>query len=124
MDGLAEIIKTITGEMNKSLSAKTAVGDPIAAEGKTIIPLVSVGAGFGAGSGSGKDPASTGSGGGGAVGIKPVAVIVIDHEGVRVERLAEAKHSLIEHLVESVPRFVESMSRKKEKRIEIQEPAQ
>ncbi|VVB71823.1 Sporulation protein YtfJ (Spore_YtfJ) [uncultured archaeon] len=123
MDNLAEILQTITGEMQKSLSARTVVAEPIAAEGKTIIPLVSIGAGFGAGSGSGKDQSSSGgSGGGGALGIKPVAVVVIDQEGVRVERLTETKHSLIEHLVESMPRFIESMSRKKEKHIEVEEP--
>ncbi len=33
MEGLADIIKTITGEMQKSLSARTVVGDPITAEG-------------------------------------------------------------------------------------------
>ena len=64
MEGLSEIIRTITGEMQKSLSARTVVGDPITIEGKTIVPLVSVGMGFGAGTGSGKEPASGGGGGG------------------------------------------------------------
>jgi uncharacterized spore protein YtfJ len=121
MEGLADIIKTITGEMQKSLSAQTIVGDPITAEGKTIIPLVSVGMGFGAGSGSGKGQEnSVGGGGGGGLGMKPVAVIIIDQHGVRVEQMTEAKHSLVEHVVEAMPKFLESFSKKKETHVAIE----
>jgi uncharacterized spore protein YtfJ len=121
MEGLADIIKTITGEMQKSLSARTVVGDPITAEGKTIIPLVSVGMGFGAASGSGKGQENpVGGGGGGGLGMKPVAVIIIDHQGVRVEHLKETKHSLVGHLAEAMPKFVESMTRKKETHVAIE----
>ncbi len=38
MDGLTDILKTITGEMQKSLSARTVVGDPITVEGKNHSP--------------------------------------------------------------------------------------
>ncbi len=54
MEELSDILKTITTEMQKSLSPQTAVGEPITVEGRTIIPLMSVGMGFGAGSGKGK----------------------------------------------------------------------
>ena len=91
MQELTDILKTITEEMQKALSARTAVGDPVTVEGKTIIPLMSVGMGFGAGSSSGKEDISGGSGGGGGLGMKPVAVIIIDQQGVRVERLKETQ---------------------------------
>lgn len=112
MDGLTDILKTITGEMQKSLSARTVVGDPITVEGRTIVPLVSVGMGFGAGTGSGKE--DNPGGGGGGLGMKPVAVVIIDHQGVRIERLKESRHSLTEHLAEAIPGFLDSLSRKKE----------
>jgi len=120
MDGLTDILKTITGEMQKSLSARTVVGDPITVEGKTVVPLVSVGMGFGAGSGSGKD--NNPSGGGGGLGIKPVAVVIIDQQGARIERLKENRHTLAEHLAEAVPKFLEGMTHKKETHVEIEEP--
>ena len=66
MQELTDILKTITGEMQKALSARTAVGDPVTVEGKTVIPLMSVGMGFGAGSSSGKEDNPGGGGGGGA----------------------------------------------------------
>jgi uncharacterized spore protein YtfJ len=107
--------------MQKSLSARTVVGDPITVEGKTIVPLVSVGMGFGAGSGSGKDNNPSGGGGGG-LGMKPVAVVIIDQQGVRIERLKESRHSLAEHLAEAMPKFLEGMVHKKETHVEIEEP--
>jgi uncharacterized spore protein YtfJ len=119
MQELTDILKTITEEMQKALSARTAVGDPVTVEGKTIIPLMSVGMGFGAGSGSGKEDVSGGSGGGGGLGMKPVAVIIIDQHGVRVERLKEAQHTLIEHMADAVPKLLEGLTRKKETHVQI-----
>ena len=115
---LSEILKTITEEMQKALSAKNTVGDPVTVEGKTVIPLMSVGMGFGAGSSSEKAD-KPGGGGGGALGMKPVAVIIIDQDGVRVERLKEAQHTLIEHVAEAVPKLLEGLTRKKETHVQI-----
>lgn len=122
MEGLAEILKTITGEMQKSLSARTVVGDPITVEGKTIVPLVSVGMGFGAGTAMGKAQETPGGGGGGGLGLKPVAVIIIDPQGVKVERLKTTKHSLVEQLVEAVPAIADSFPKKRETAVKIEGP--
>lgn len=124
MEGLSEIIRAITGEMQKSLSARTVVGDPISIEGKTIVPLVSMGMGFGAGTGSGKEQTSGGGGGGGGMGMKPVAVIIIDPQGVRVERLKSPKSSLMEQLAGAVPKLAESMPGKKEKKVLVETPVE
>jgi len=117
MQELTDILRTITDEMQKALSAQNAVGDPVTVEGKTVIPLMSVGMGFGAGSSSGK--ADKPGGGGGAIGMKPVAVIIIDQDGVRVERLKEGQHTLIEHMAEAVPKLMEGLTRKKETHVQI-----
>jgi uncharacterized spore protein YtfJ len=53
--------------------------------------------------------------------MKPVAVIIIDEHGVKVERLKEAKHTLVEHLVEALPKIAEGFPKKKETRVEIGE---
>jgi hypothetical protein len=50
-------------------------------------------------------------------------VIIIDQQGVlKVERLNGPKHSLLEHLVEAVPVLAESFPKKRETRVEIEEP--
>ena len=117
MQELSDILKTITEEMQKALSAKSTVGDPVTLVDKTIIPLMSVGMGFGAGYKSGKEE-SPGAGGGG-FGMKPVAVVIIDKDNVRVERLGEAHHTMIEHMAEAVPKLIEGLTHKKETRVPI-----
>lgn len=120
MEGLTDILKTITTEMQKTLSPRTVVGDPITVEGTTIVPLMSVGMGFGAGSGTGKETDPAGGAGGGGLGMKPIAVVIINPQGVRIERMTVSHDSLVDHLVEAVPRFMENISRKKETRVEIE----
>ena len=90
MDIVESLLKTTLGEIEKVLSTKTVVGDPLVLEGTTLIPLISAGFGFGAGGGSGRGESKqkgegTGGGTGGGAYVKPVAVVVIDKDGVRVE---------------------------------------
>ena len=90
MEEVAKLLKNSAEEMGRLLSAKTVVGEPLTVDGNTIVPLLSIGFGFGAGGGSGKgksdgDDGGTGGGTGGGGGVKPIAVIIIDKDGVRVE---------------------------------------
>ena len=54
MQDVENLVTTTLGEIEKVLSTKTVVGEPLIIEGKTVIPLISAGFGFGAGGGSGK----------------------------------------------------------------------
>jgi len=56
MEVAQNLVKTTLEEIEKVLSTKTVVGEPITVEGVTLIPLISVGFGFGAGGGSGRGP--------------------------------------------------------------------
>jgi uncharacterized spore protein YtfJ len=121
MEELNSILRAITGEMQKSLSANTVIGEPITVEGKTVVPLVSVGMGFGAGAGFAKDQSTPGAGGGGGMGMKPVAIIIIDEHGVRVDSLRPSKLSLFEQLAEVVvPMLAEGSTSKKQRSIPIE----
>jgi uncharacterized spore protein YtfJ len=116
MGDVETLLKTITGEMQKSMTSKSVVGDPITIQDTTLIPLISIGMGFGAGIGAGKGrEEGEGSGGGGGLGIKPVAVVVIDKSGVKVELLKEARPSAIEKLAEAAPKIAEAIPKIKEK---------
>ena len=87
------------------LSTKTVVGEPIVIEGTTVIPLISVGFGFGVGGGKGSDPEKgngEGGGTGGGGGVKPVAVVVINADGVRVEPIKSSTASVLEKVADSV----------------------
>ena len=111
MEHVENLLKTTLGEIERVLNTKSVVGEPITIDGNTVIPLVSIGFGFGAGGGSGKDPknpqsegAGEGSGGGG--GVKPVGVVIVSKDGVRVETM-RGTGTVVERLGEAVSKIVE-----------------
>ncbi len=92
------------GEIERLINTKTVVGEPITVDGRTLIPLVSVGFGFGVG--QGQDPSKGGGGGtGGGGGIKPVAVVIVDSSGVRVESVKGPAASLAEKIADAAGKF-------------------
>ena len=108
MEDVEKLVKTTLGEIEKVLDAKTVVGEPITIEGTTLIPLMSVGFGFAAGGGAGKGETKEateggGSGTGGGGGVKPIAVIVIDKDGVRIEPIKGGMATAMEKLSETIP---------------------
>jgi len=109
MENVENLIKTTMHEIEKMLSSKTVVGDPIVVENNTIIPLVSVGFGFGAGSDK-----SEGGGTGGGGGIKPVAILVVNKDGVRLEPIKSATSSVLEKVVDTVGEVARKSKKDKE----------
>jgi len=112
MNTVGSLVKTTLEEIEKVLTTKTVVGEPIKIEGVTIIPLISVYFGFGAGGGEGKAEASQkgegyGGGTGGGAGVKPIALIIIDKDGVRVEPIKGGVSGAIERLGETIPNMIE-----------------
>ena len=110
MEEVNKLLKTAVDDIERLLNSKTVVGDPITVEGATIIPLVSIGFGFGAGGGSNKSKSKVGdnvAGGTGAGGgVKPVAVIIISEEGVRLQTLKGSSINLLEKVVDTVGKTV------------------
>ena len=102
MEHVQNLLKVNLEEIERLLNTKTVVGEPIKVEGVTLIPLISIGFGFGAGGGSGQSQKplgeGQGAGTGGGGGIKPVAVVVISDDGVRVESIKGATANIIEKI--------------------------
>ena len=110
MSEIESLIKTTLGEIERILSSKSVVGEPITVEGNTIIPLMSIGFGFGGGGGIGKggekgEGGGSGTGGGG--GIKPVGVIVINKDGVKIELTKGTVVPLVERITDAATRLME-----------------
>ena len=85
-------LDTLVNSIRETVASNTNVsavfGEPITAQGKTVIPVARIGYGFGGGSGSkpGRDPLAQGeSGGGGGGGGKviPIGVVEVTAEGTR-----------------------------------------
>ena len=112
MELVDNLVKTTLGEIEKVLSTKTVVGEPLTVVGASRIPLVSVGFGFGAGAGEGKgETKQKGEGAGGGTGggawVKPVAVVIIDKDGVRIEPIIGGLATAIERIGEAIPHMME-----------------
>ena len=105
MMDVEKLFGTAVNEIERMLNTKTVVGDPITIEGNTLIPLISVGFGFGVGGGEGTDSskcAGVGGGTGGGGGVKPLALIVINKDGVRIEPIKGGTASVLEKVAEVV----------------------
>ncbi len=117
MADVEQLIKTTLSEIERILSTKTVIGDPITIEGNTIIPLVAIGFGFGGGGGSGggKDKSEgTGAGTGGGGGVKPIGVIVVNKDGVKVEPIRGRLSGLVETMAEGASAIMDRRAKKKE----------
>lgn len=107
MDDVNELYDESLEELAGLLSADNVVGEPVETEYGTIVPLLSAGFGFGAGGANGEGT-SKGAGAGAGGGIKPVSVVVVGPEGVRIERLDD---NLWGRLGDTAARLVEQQQR-------------
>lgn len=111
MQDIDQLFDKAVAELERMLTTKTVVGEPIEIEGATLIPLVNVGFGFAVGGGEGNDPqkgAGHGGGTGGGGGVKPVALVVIRDGEVRVEPIKSGTASVLEKVAETLGRAASS----------------
>jgi uncharacterized spore protein YtfJ len=83
--GVQQLLQSLVERMPSGATVKAVYGEPVVAEGKTIIPVAKVGFGFGCGTRPGKpDGDKPGEEGGGVgMGIKPIGVVEIAPERTR-----------------------------------------
>jgi uncharacterized spore protein YtfJ len=74
--GSLALLQSLKESILSQASVKTIYGEPIAAHGKTIIPVAKIMYGYGAGAGTGGvgDTRARGEGGGGGGGVRAVPV--------------------------------------------------
>lgn len=105
MQDIEQLFAKTVEEIERMLSTKTVVGEPMKVDGTTLIPLVSVGFGFAAAGGSGNDPKKgTGYGGGtgGGGGVKPVALVIVGPDGVRVDSVKSGTASVLDKAIDAI----------------------
>ena len=103
-----ETMNSLMESMNKFLSTKTVVGEPIECGETTIIPLGNVTFGMGAGTMRGDHKANAGGGIGGK--MSPSAVIVLKNGTSRVINIST--NSGMEKLIDMVPDLVATVQGK------------
>ena len=118
-----ENVSVLFDKLEKFLTSKTVIGEPIKVGEATLIPFISTSFGLGTGGGSGSDTRGdqgTGVGSGMGAKISPTAVMVI--KGDNIEMLPIKKSSSFEKLVEMVPEIVSKVNCcKKEDEIDKEE---
>src|SRR6476620_2005697 len=86
MSSLA-LLQSLKESILSQASVKAIYGEPIAAQGKTVIPVARIMYGYGAGAGTGGmgDTSARGEGGGGGGGVRavPVGVIEVSNQQTR-----------------------------------------
>lgn len=121
MPEVENLLKSTLDEVERMLNAKSVVGDPIQIGDTTLIPLLSIGFGFGGGGGTGKGDLSGGTSGSGegqgagvgaGGGVKPVAVIIIDKSGVRIEPIKGGASSALESIGNAISKGLEKEGKK------------
>jgi uncharacterized spore protein YtfJ len=82
---MTEFMKSIIDPLKESAGVKSVFGEPIQAQGRTVIPVARIVYGFGGGAGQGSHQAQTGEGqgGGGGVVAMPVGMVEITSEHTR-----------------------------------------
>jgi uncharacterized spore protein YtfJ len=94
MSGLA-LLQSLKESILSQANVKAIYGEPIAAHGKTVIPVAKIMYGYGAGAGTGGvgDSSARGEGGGGAGGVRaiPVGVIEVSDQQTRFVPITDRK---------------------------------
>ena len=93
--GSLALLQSVKEGVLSQASVKTIYGEPIAAQGKTIIPVAKIHYGYGAGAGTGGfgDTRAKGEGGGGGGGVRavPIGVIEVSDQPTRFIPITDRK---------------------------------
>ena len=93
--GSLALLQSLKESVLSQANVKTIYGEPIEAQGKTIIPVAKIVYGYGAGAGTGGvgDTSAKGEGGGGGGGVRavPVGVIEVSDQPTRFVPISDRK---------------------------------
>lgn len=121
--GVEELMQEVVEQLEKLVTTRTIVGEPITVAGKTVIPISKVSFGFGSAGGECKHDEESGFGGGGGGGakIEPVAFLVVSEDEVKLLP-ATGKGIDIGKIMEAVPEVVDKIKSMRGKKDKGKEP--
>jgi uncharacterized spore protein YtfJ len=93
--GSLALLQSLKESILGQASVKAIYGEPISAQGRTVIPIARVSYGYGAGAGTGgmgqTSARGEGGGGGGGAHVTPVGVIEISNQQTRFVPISDRK---------------------------------
>lgn len=111
-NGAAGMLGTAIDKIKNLVDTGTIIGEPIVAEGVTVIPVSKVTYGFASGGSdfpSKANPEIFGGGGGAGITISPVAFIVIKNGEVEIKHIVGDENS-VERIVGMVPDVINKIT--------------
>ena len=111
MMAIQDFAEKLLSGLKQITQAETVIGQPIEADGATIIPVSRVSVGFGLGGNQGKSELS---GAGGGASIDPIAFLVVKDGNVKLLPIAQSE-SLINKVIDMVPDVLETFKKSQNK---------
>lgn len=113
-----DLFATIMEHVHTMVDANTIIGQPIQAEGVTLLPVSKLSFGFGSGGAdfvAGKKaavPAQNTFGGGGGAGAKlePVAFLVVKGDSVRLLPVSPPANTTVDRVIDMVPDVLDKIT--------------
>ena len=112
---LPNMLENTIAKIREMVDVNSVVGDPITADGITIIPISKISVGV-AGGGSdfvsrhpNKQENPFGGGAGGGVKVTPIGFLIIKDGSVRMMPVAAPANSAAERIVEQVPEYLDKI---------------
>lgn len=105
IDGMASVL---LDKLKGIAQTDTVVGQPIFADGTTLIPVSKVSVGFGLG---GMESKSEMAGAGGGLSVEPIAFVVVQGDSVKIINLSQNK-DLIGKAIDLVPDVLALLKKK------------
>ena len=112
-----DVVREVSNELEKIVSTKTVVGEPIEAGGRTIVPITKISVGFGCGGFEGSGKAADvktskpyGGGGGAGARIEPVAFIVLSEDKTEILTVNETQlENELARAINMIPTVIEKL---------------
>lgn len=114
-----DLFSTIMEHVRTMVDANTIIGQPIQAEGVTLLPISKLSFGFGSGGAdftAGKKaapvpaPNSFGGGGGAGAKLEPVAFLVVKGDSVRLLPVSPPASTTVDRVIDMVPDVVDKIT--------------
>ena len=112
---IGDLMSTTMQKLREMVDVNTIVGEPIHAEGVTLIPISKVSMGFASGDFTTKNQKpeadnSFGGGSGAGINIIPVAFLIVKGDSVKLLPVAQPAGSTVDRVVEMVPEVIDKVT--------------
>lgn len=113
---LPNMLENTISKIREMVDVNSVIGDPITADGITIIPVSKVSVGFGGGGSdyvsrnANKQENPFGGGAGGGVKVTPIAFLIIKDGSVRMLPVAAPANTTADRIVEQVPDLLDKVA--------------